>query len=194
MRLRFLCVTCFCGSPPPDDGDNVPSGHQRPREPTLDVRHAFIALFSPSDFTALAFLPYIHFGPQRGASPSTATSTSLVEQDPEPPHPRISTIQGQILLESPCMMLAVSGDGSRVLYQNDLSIAFFGDLLQMDNDMALKCSSSARPPQIGPRGFAVLQELFSFEGLETLQVREEISGMGLAMHAWACNETAFRSF
>ena len=76
------------------------------------------------------------------------------------------SIRAQIIDQAPCMMFAIAGDGSRVIYQNDLSRAYLGDLV--DRTQASPGWNAGEMPIT--RGFEVLHELFSMQGLDALQV------------------------
>ena len=78
-----------------------------------------------------------------------------------------TTLRERILGESPCMMIAVAGDGSAVLYQNQLSLEYFGDLMATPPVTADGVAAGDEEEA----GFAVLEGLFAAQGVETLQVR-----------------------
>ena len=167
VRFRFWGCTCILGS---DAWD----------EPILYQHRTVGKLFGIAySLCQTKVLPHVQVAQESGgASPPSVPAA----QEAEPAIQQVDVIgvRDAILDQSPCMILAVSGDGSRVIYQNAKSIAYFGDLA---------CGGAASPAVHdgqANRGFAALQELFSMQGLEDLQVNLEGSwGVG---HAPVCIE------
>ena len=179
--MRLLCLTCFCGRPPDAaSGDGRERAGGAPGNDASAVSKTSATVCPrhyPNYASRMGYIhvPFYHISPL----PISQRAPALPRMNSQPENEdagtrydplgirqmETTTLRERILGESPCMMIAVAGDGSAVLYQNQLSLDYFGDL------MATPTATNGAIGDEDEAGFAVLEGLFAAQGVETLQVR-----------------------